>query len=184
MYEEKEIKFGNTSINWSDFGKYLGKTIDPKFNLISYIKTVISKSIRVKFFLHPLINHLSLLPLWSKLYIYETYIRSIILCGTCLVWKYIWFRLDKTGNITVIYSKINVEKWFVCIKPYNQNFIQYSLNQRNIIEKHKTINSKNRKFKLQLHFQHNKNNQSQGIIIQKTFKINIITHKSWKLKHG
>lgn len=79
MYEEKEVKFGNASIKWSDSVKYLRIIISLKLSFTNQIKTAIRKAKGAKLFLYPFINQLSSLQLRTKIYFYKTYIWLIIL---------------------------------------------------------------------------------------------------------
>uniref|UniRef100_A0A2S2N7M6 Putative RNA-directed DNA polymerase n=1 Tax=Schizaphis graminum TaxID=13262 RepID=A0A2S2N7M6_SCHGA len=79
LYQAKTLHFENTQIKWSNTVKYLGVTIDSKLNFVNHIKTTLHKASEAKFSLFPLINKFSPLPLKTKLYISNMYIRPIIM---------------------------------------------------------------------------------------------------------
>lgn len=79
LYQSKTLHFGNTLIKWSNTVKYLGVIIDLKLNFVNHIKTTLHKASGAKFSLFPLIDKFSPLSLKTKLYIYNMYIRPIIL---------------------------------------------------------------------------------------------------------
>ena len=78
-HQSNHLHFENTSVLWSNSVKYLGVTIDSKFNFAKHLNSLVPKTTAAKFSLFPLINKLSPLPLKTKLYIYKTYIKPIIL---------------------------------------------------------------------------------------------------------
>lgn len=77
--DSTKIKFENSTINWSQDVKYLRITIDDKVKFSKHLKNILRKAKAAKFKLFPLLNPKSPLSIKTKLYIYKTYLRPIIL---------------------------------------------------------------------------------------------------------
>lgn len=75
----KLVKIKNEKIKWSNSIKYLGVQIDNKLNFSKHINTTITKAKSVNFKLYPLINSQSSIPIKTRILLYKTYIRPILL---------------------------------------------------------------------------------------------------------
>jgi len=81
MYQAPSLHFENIHLSWSKTVKYLGVTIDSKLTFKAHTKTALHKATGARYILFPLLNELSPLPLKTKLYLYNSYIKPILLCA-------------------------------------------------------------------------------------------------------
>lgn len=99
------IKFDNTEIQCSKSVKYLGITIDEKLNFSQHTKLGIAKAKGAKKSLFPLLKSRSPLSLKSKLYMYKTYLRPILIYAAP-VWapnisRNAWKRMEAFQTVTL-----------------------------------------------------------------------------------
>lgn len=74
-----QMKIKNQKINWSKSIKYLGVHIDKNLNFSKHTHTTINKAKAANYLLFPLLNSKSTLSIKTKIYIFKTYIRPILL---------------------------------------------------------------------------------------------------------
>ena len=114
-HQSNTLHFENTSVLWSNSVKYLGVTIDNKFNFAKHLNSSVQKATAAKFSLFPLINKLSPLSLKTKLYIYKTYLKPIILYAapswTANISKSSWKKLETFQSKTL--RTITGSDWYV-----------------------------------------------------------------------
>lgn len=95
--------------------KYLDITIDNNLKFSERVKETPTKAKEAKFTLYPLINQKSPLSLNTKLYIYKSYTRPIILYVISSAWsvnlsRSNWEKLEALGTI---HRLITGSDWFV-----------------------------------------------------------------------
>jgi len=114
-HQSNTLHFENISVLWSNLVKYLGVTIDNKFNFAKHLYSSVQKATGAKFSLFPLINKLSPLPLKTKLYIFKKYIKPIILYAspswTPTISKASWTKLEAFQPKTL--RMITGSDWYV-----------------------------------------------------------------------
>jgi len=125
MYHSPSLHFENILLKWSNSVKYLGVTIDSKLSFTAHIKSALHKASGAKFTLFPLINKFSPLSLKTKLYLYNTYIKPILLYASP-AWsqnltKTSWTKLEAFQSKTL--RLITGSDWFV-----SNHSIRMSLN--------------------------------------------------------
>jgi len=71
-------RISNETLDWSNKTKYSGVTIDKTLRFTKHVQNTINQAYAAKNTLYSVINqHISTLPLKTKLHVYKTYIRTI-----------------------------------------------------------------------------------------------------------
>jgi len=140
-HQSNNLHFENTAVLWSNSVKYLGVTIDNKLKFAKHLNSSIQKATGAKFSLFPLINKLSPLPVKTKLYIYKTYIKPIILYAspswTANISKTSWTKLETFQSKTL--RMITGSDWYVSNHTIRSSLNVLSIKDSVNLETNKTF---------------------------------------------